>query len=145
MWQRRRALAGGGEQRADDGDVLLQRLEAREHVAVVAEIRREQAHDRLVLDARQRRRLGEPRPERRETLVGQLVPRAGGGAARLLARAKVAQPLEALRLRVPVALGRRLVETALRPDHPDEVVIAAAAAAQGMELLGPPGALPDAR
>ena len=69
-----------------------------------------------------------PRAERVEPLVGELVVRAGVGAARLLAGPQVAEPLEPLRLGVVLALGGGLVDASL-PHHPHEVVRACAALA----------------
>ena len=106
---------------------LLERGQALEHVVVAAEIGGEHAHDGLVLDPRERGRLLQPLPERGQPLLRQLVLGALGRPARLLARAEVAEPLEPLRLRVPVALGGGPVEPALRAHHPDEIVRAGAA------------------
>ena len=117
---------GGVESGGDVGDLLAQRQEAVEHRLLADEVGGEQADDRLVLDAGEAGRLLHPVGERLAALVGERVVGALARPARLLARAQVAERLEALRLGVPLAVGGVPVDPA-RPRHADEVVRARAA------------------
>ena len=75
---------------------------------------------------------GEPAAERLEPVVGQLVVGALAGDARFLPGVEVAEPFEALRLGVGLALGARPVQR-VAPHHPHEVVRACTAATDERE------------
>lgn len=100
--------------------------QALEHGLVADEIRRKQPHDRLVVRPRIRCRLLHPFAERALPLLRQRVVRALPSDPLLFARPEVAQPLEPLRLRVVLAVGRARVDAASTP-HPNEVVSSRAA------------------
>src|SRR5215471_14387560 len=113
MRERGSAFLRGVDELALLRDVLSQGAEAREHVLVAAEIRGEHTHERLVLDPRERGRTAEPLAERCAAFLGQLVMRPRGRASRSPRGTQEAEALEALRLGVPLTLGRGPVETAL--------------------------------
>ena len=94
------------EPRTGVGDPSAQVAQTREDRGVVTEVCSEELDERLVLDARQRGRLGEPRRERGAALIGQRVMGALTGSARLLTRGQVAELGKPLWLGVEMALGR---------------------------------------
>jgi hypothetical protein len=116
---------GGVEPGGDVGDLIAQRQKAVQHSLLAHEVGREQSGDRLVLDAGEAGRLLHPVGERGAPLLREHVMGALPRAALLLARAQVAEGLEALGLRVPLAV-RGVPVGPPCPRHPYEVVRARA-------------------
>lgn len=117
----RRDRLGDVEPCAELGDLVAKTAQAREGPPLADDVSGEKANRGLEKDSREARGGRGPLPERLDTLRRQRVVRSLPGPTGLLARGEIPEPLEPLRLRVPLALGEVGVDTAL-PRHSHEIV-----------------------
>lgn len=103
------------------GNLVAESPEALEHGVVPHEICGQQPDGRLHEDPREARRLAHPLRERLPSLAGEPVMRPGPRSPGLLSGRQVPELLEALGLRVPLALRELPVDPTLA-GHAHEVV-----------------------
>ena len=126
MGERSRHVAASVEARLLSCKLLAQCVQPLGDRLRIGEVGGESARDRLVLDAGERCRGGDPVAYGLAALPGEAVVRARACPARLPLGRQLAELLEPLRLRIPLALRRGPVDAPLA-HHAREVVRARAA------------------